>query len=353
MRRCADSYSEGYALSYREGWAVPQIDSAAEAVGVEHMNDGILGIHHITAIASDPQRNVDFYAGVLGLRLVKRTVNFDDPSSYHFYYGDELGRPGTILTFFPWPGAPRGSHGNGQLTVTSFSIAPDSMGFWLDRLRARDVALEGPCTHFHEESLEFTDHDGLKLELVANQDAELRPGWERGPVPAVHTIRGFHGVTLSEEGYDGTAELLHGQMGFEQGESFGNRFRYAVGEGADRAYVDILCLPAGRVGSMAVGTVHHIAWRVANDESQLQWRSRLVDLNYYVTPVMDRQYFHSIYYREPGGIIFEIATDPPGFATDETPESLGSHLMLPPWLEARRKGIEEVLLPISLAESGC
>jgi catechol 2,3-dioxygenase-like lactoylglutathione lyase family enzyme len=316
------------------------------------MSEQILGIHHVTAIASDPQRNIDFYTGLLGLRLVKRTVNFDDPGTYHFYYGDETGRPGTILTFFPWPGAPRGQHGTGQLTVTSFSIPPDSMGYWVGRLKAHGAETEGPYARFDEEVLDFTDGDGLKLELVAHADAALRPGWESGAVPGEHAIRGFHGVTLSEEGYESTAELLHKHMGFHEGESFGNRFRYVAGEGGDRAYIDILCLPAGRRGSLAAGTVHHVAWRAANDQSQLAWRSKLVELDYNVTPVMDRQYFHSIYYREPGGVIFEIATDPPGFATDETVETLGTGLRLPPWLEPRRESIESVLPKIETPQIG-
>jgi glyoxalase family protein len=316
------------------------------------MSEQILGIHHVTAIASDPQRNVDFYAGVLGLRLVKRTVNFDDPGTYHFYYGDETGTPGTILTFFPWPGAARGRHGTGQLTTTSFAIRPDSMGFWVDRLRSQGLAVEGPSTRFSEEVLEFEDHDGLRLELVADAAVASRAAWEGGPVDPEHALRGFHGVTLSEEGYESTAELLHKQMGFQVAGSHGSRFRYVAGEGESKAYVDVLCLPAGREGTMGAGTVHHVAWRVADDRTQLHWRTRLADLDYNVTPVMDRQYFHSIYYREPGGVIFEIATDPPGFTLDESRESLGTGLKLPPWLESRREVIEDILPPIEVPTAG-
>src|SRR5689334_690658 len=178
------------------------------------MNLSITGLHHVTAIATDPQRNLDFYAGLLGLRLVKRTVNFDDPGTYHFYYGDDLGRPGTILTFFPWPGAARGRHGTAQLTTTSFSIPPDSMGFWMDRLKSRGLQVEGPHARFDEEVIDFVDHDGLKLELVAHAGAKRQSGWEGGTIPAQHAIRSFHGITLSEEGYESTAELLSDQMGF-------------------------------------------------------------------------------------------------------------------------------------------
>jgi len=226
------------------------------------------------------------------------------------------------------------------------------MGYWVERLKSRGVEVEGPYTRFNEEALDFTDGDGLKLELVAHPDAEARPGWDSGSVSGEHSIRGFHGVTLSEEGYESTAELLHRHMGFVESDSFGNRFRYLVGEGAARAHVDVLCLPAGRPGSMAAGTVHHVAWRAADDRSQLAWRAKLVDLDYNVTPVMDRQYFHSIYYREPGGVIFEIATDPPGFATDETVETLGTALKLPPWLESRRDVIEGALPHIDAPHGG-
>ena len=308
----------------------------------------ILGIHHVTAIASDPQRNIDFYVGVLGLRMVKRTVNFDDPGTYHFYYADETGTPGTILTFFPWPGAPRGRHGTGQLTVTSFSISPESMGWWVNRLKSIGVATEGPHNRFDEEVLGFADHDGLSLELVAHRDAALRGGWGGGSVPDEHAIRGFFGVSLSEEGYQSTAELLNRDMGFSEGSASGSRFRYEIGEGASKAHVDVLCQPDGREGTMAAGTVHHVAWRASDDATQLQWRAKLADLGYNVTPVMDRQYFHSIYYREPGGVIFEIATDPPGFQIDEPPGELGTRLKLPPWLESRRSIIEATVEPITL-----
>jgi glyoxalase family protein len=312
------------------------------------MSRGILGIHHVTAIASDPQRNIDFYVGTLGVRLVKRTVNFDDPGTYHFYYGDDKGRPGTILTFFPWPGAPRGRQGTGQLTVTSFSVPSASMGWWIERLQSKGAEIEGPFRRFDDEVLAITDDDGLKLELVASAAGDRQGGWDGGSVPGEHAIRGFHGVTLSETGYELTAALLHRDMGFRVNGSEGNRYRYASGHGQDEAQIDILCQPDGRPGSMAAGTVHHVAWRVSDDETQLWWRSRLADMGFDVTPVMDRQYFHSIYFREPGGVIFEIATDPPGFGTDEQPAELGSGLKLPPWLESRRQIIEQTLPPITL-----
>jgi glyoxalase family protein len=311
------------------------------------MSPTISGIHHVTAIASDPQRNVDFYVGVLGLRLVKRTVNFDDPFTYHLYYGDDLGHPGTIMTFFPWPGAQRGRHGTGQLTVTSFSIPANSVSSWMDRLKSLGVEADVGAPRFGEEIIAFTDHDGLSMELVASPKTDERAGWTQGPVPAEHAIRGFHGVTLSEEGYECTAGLLNGVMGFRPTGEQGNRFRYEAGSGGPGAVVDVLCQPEAPRGVIAVGTVHHVAWRAHNDEEQLTWRAKLADLGYNVTPVMDRQYFHSIYFREPGGVIFEIATDPPGFTWDESPEGLGSGLKLPPWLETDRPRLEQYLPPLT------
>jgi len=298
----------------------------------------LLGIHHVTAIAGDPRTNVAFYASVLGLRLVKKTVNFDDPETYHLYFGDELGHPGTIMTFFPWPGARRGRPGVGQLTVTSFAVPPQALGYWSERLRSHGVPAERGDL-LEEELLAFADPDGLKLEIVGVPSAANRTGWAGGPVPAEHAIRGFAHVTLAEEGYEATARLLADVMGFRLAAETGNRFRYAIGDGAAGMRVDVLCMPDAPPGRIAVGTVHHIAYRVASDIAQGQWRERLVGQGINVTPVLDRQYFRSIYYREPGGVLFEIATDGPGFTVDESTAELGTHLALPPWLEPRRVAI--------------
>lgn len=303
---------------------------------------GIVGIHHVTAIAGDPQANVGFYVKVLGLRLVKRTVNFDDPGTYHLYYGDELGRPGTILTFFPWPNAPRGRRGAGQLTVTSFSVPAGSIEYWVDRLASHAVEIEEKGERFGAETLAFKDPDDLLVELVAGDRDERKP-WEGGGVPAEHTIRGFHSVTLTESGYEATADLLTEGMGFRAVADERDRFRFAAGDGAPGAIVDVVCAPDAPPGLVAAGTVHHVAWRVAGDDEQREWRRRLVGRGLNVTPLLDRQYFRSIYYREPGGVLFEIATDPPGFTIDEPPERLGSELKLPPWLEPHRNRIEGVL----------
>jgi glyoxalase family protein len=305
----------------------------------------LLGIHHVTAIAGDPSSNVAFYAGVLGLRLVKKTVNFDDPETYHLYFGDEVGHPGTIMTFFPWPGAMRGRHGVGQLTVTSFAVPPQALGYWSERLRSHGVTPERTEV-LGEEVLAFEDPDGLQLEIVGVSNAARRAGWAGGPVPAEHAIRGFAQVTVAEEGYEATARLLTEIMGFRLAAESGNRFRYTIGEGAVGTRVDVVCTPDAPPGRIAAGTVHHVAFRVAGDAEQEQWRERLAERGINVTPVLDRQYFRSIYYREPGGVLFEIATDPPGFTVDEPIADLGTRLQLPPRLERARARIEAALPPL-------
>jgi glyoxalase family protein len=312
------------------------------------MSRDILGIHHVTAITSDVQRNVDFYTGVLGLRLVKLTVNFDDPGSYHLYYGDELGHPGTLLTFFAWLGVPKGRQGTGQVTVTSFSVPQASLDYWLERLSQHDVSSKGPTARFDETLLSLQDPDGLALELVAHPQAHHRPPWQEGPVPAEYAVRGIHTVTLAEDGYERTTKLLTETFAFRPRSSENNVFRYEVCEGGPGAYVDVRCAPELRRGLVAAGTVHHVAWRTPTDEHQRTWREALVGLDFNVTPVLDRKYFHSIYFREPGGVLFEIATDPPGFTVDEPVEQLGTHLELPPWLEQDRSELEQVLPALSL-----
>lgn len=308
----------------------------------------ILGVHHVTAIAGDPQLNVDFYAGVLGLRLVKMTVNYDDPTTYHLYYGDGQGHPGTIMTFFPWPGAISGRIGTGQLTVTSFAVPEKSLGYWKARLTESETPAEEGRSEFGEELLFFTDRDGLQLELIATPHANPDHIWDRGPVPADFAIRGFHHVTLSENGYERTASLLTETLGFKRVQEHGARFRYAAGSGRPGTVVDLICAPEGRPGRVAVGTVHHVAWRTPTDEQQENWRETMKDLQYNVTPIIDRTYFHSIYFREPGGVLFEIATDPPGFAVDEPADKIGSSLVLPTWLESERGELERALPPINL-----
>ncbi len=313
------------------------------------MNGKIPGLHHVTAIASDPQRNLDFYVGLLGLRFVKRTVNFDDPGTYHFYFGDNRGTPGTILTFFPWPGARRGVRGSGQVEATAFAIAPESTGYWLERLKQYHVAAEKISPRFGEEVIRFVDPDGLLIELVALSSAGHVEPWANSPVPAEHALHGFHSVSMALEGYERTARLLTESFGYRLIDQTGNRFRFVSPDtSASGRTIDLLCLPDTAAGRVAAGSVHHIAFRAKDDVAQLQWRELLVDLGYNVTPVIDRTYFHSIYFREPGGVLFEIATEPPGFTLDEKVEELGTHLRLPPWMESARAKIEEILPPIQL-----
>jgi len=308
----------------------------------------ILGLHHVTAIAGDPQQNIDFYAGVLGLRLVKLTVNYDDLTTYHLYYGDGQGHPGTILTFFPWPGAITGRIGTGQLTVTSFAVLEQSLGYWKNRLEEHGTSVQEASSEFDEELLFFIDRDGLQLELVSTSRANPDHVWNRGPVPVDFAIRGFHHVTLSGNGYERTASLLTDTLGFRRIQEHGPRFRYAASTGLPGTMVDLVCAPEGRPGRVAVGTVHHVAWRTPTIEQQGQWRETVKNLEYNVTPIIDRTYFHSIYFREPGGVLFEIATDPPGFAVDEPANALGSSLVLPLWLEGERSELERVLPPVRL-----
>jgi glyoxalase family protein len=308
----------------------------------------IVGLHHVTAIASDPQANLDFYTQILGLRFVKRTVNFDDPGTYHFYFGDDLGSPGTILTFFPWPRVGRGTAGAGEVTHTAFSIPSDSLAFWEDRLVQKHIKFTRSPRRFDEEVLTFSDTSGMQIELVAHAEASAAHPPRFSDVPAAHAIRGFHGVTMLQLDATETSKVL-AAMGFHQIAAEGNRLRFAspADPSALGNHIDILVDPQANFGRSGAGSVHHIAFRAANDAAQLEWRSEITQ-HLPATEVLDREYFHSIYFREPGGVLFELATDNPGFAVDEPLESLGERLCLPPWFEARRAGLEERLPPITL-----
>jgi glyoxalase family protein len=322
------------------------------------------GIHHITAIAGDPQRNLDFYTETLGLRLVKRTVNFDDPGSYHFYFGDNIGRPGTIMTFFPWPGARRGARGSGQVTTVSFAVPRNSMAFWKERLRATHVIAEEIEGRFGSNALRFLDADGLQLELIegpvipseveGSRDESLKvtPRDPSTPLRVAQddVILGFAAPTLEVRRPDQTEKLLTEILGFEFVAEENNRRRFRGSGSNASAEVDLVSSEAG-FGQIAAGTVHHIAFRAADDDEQLKVREQLVARGLNVTPVIDRQYFHSIYFREPNGILFEIATDGPGFLIDEPADALGETLKLPPIYESKRNEIERVLPTIHLGHS--
>jgi len=306
---------------------------------------GVLGIHHVTAIASDPQRNLDFYVGLLGLRLVKRTVNFDDPETYHLYYGDDVGTPGSIMTFFPWPGARPGRHGTGQVAVTAFAVLPRSLGFWVERLVRHGIRYEGPT----RQVISFRDHDGLMLEIVGDLGAEARPAWGAAPgIPREHAIHGFHGVTIWADKGDATEGVLVDTLGFRPVREDGSTRRFAAGDGGPGTVVDVRSVGGFVHGAGGAGTVHHVAWRVPDDGVQLQMRELVTQAGLNPTPVIDRNYFHSVYFREPGGVLFELATDPPGFAIDEPVAELGQRLMLPRQYETHRAQIEAILPPIHL-----
>ncbi len=311
------------------------------------MTNKITGLHHVTAMTSDAQKNIDFYAGILGLRLVKKTINFDAPDVYHFYYGDETGAPGTIMTFFPFPGMTKGRKGKGQLTVTSFSIPENSMDYWMQRLDKFTIPYEDPQERFETEVfIYFEDQDGLGIELVSN-NSDDRNGFTYGHIPLEHSIKGFYSVSLSEEGYDRTAGLLTEKMDHKLITEKGNRFRFSP-TGKPGSFVDILCSPESMRGHGGSGSVHHVAFATPDDKVQLEVREKLLQYGLNVTPVLDRQYFHSIYFREPGGVLFEVATSDIGFTLDESKAHLGEALKLPAWEEGNRDEIEKHLTPIRL-----
>lgn len=303
----------------------------------------IQGLHHITAIARDAQRTVDFYHHLLGQRLVKKTVNFDDPGTYHLYFADKIGTPGTVMTFFPWPYVKRGVVGNGETAAAAYTIHQDSVDYWCERLTAAGVILGEAQTRFGEQVIPFKDPDGMGLELVASDAPATFRHWEEGPVPEEHALRGFHGVTLWLERVEPTTELLMNGMAYTFVGQEGSRYRYQGASNDIGLYVDILHRPGQPRGRFGGGSIHHIAFRTVDDAEQLEYQAALRQLGQSVTPVQDRQYFHSIYFRTPGGVLFEIATDAPGFLYDESVEELGTSLKLPPWYEPRRAEIEEAL----------
>ncbi|RNF38213.1 ring-cleaving dioxygenase [Planococcus salinus] len=303
------------------------------------------GIHHITAVVGDPQENVDFYAGVLGLRLVKQTVNFDDPGTYHLYFGNEGADPGTIITFFPWgKEAYNGKIGDGQVGTTTYAVPPGALEFWEKRLERFSIPFT-KSERFGEKSLQFEDPHGLRLELSAREEG-TSSSWEPGDITREQAIKGFSGATLFSANAEKTVELLQTVMGFEKvGEEDGFvRFKTA-GDTANFIDVKLGAVGAGRLG---VGTVHHIAWRAADDQEQLAWKTHIEKYGLGVTPVQDRNYFNSIYFREYGDLLFEIATDPPGFTIDEPQEALGEALMLPKQYEKFRSSLMEELDPITV-----
>jgi glyoxalase family protein len=312
----------------------------------------IHGLHHITAVASDPQTNIDFYRNVLGQRLVKTTVNFDDPGTYHLYFGDHVGTPGSIMTFFPWRNMKSGQRGNGEAGATAYSVATDSIGFWQDYLKQQGINLEGIQQRFGANVLAFDDPDGLRLELVAQEDAPQVPFWEAGPIPQEHILRGFHSVTLWLSEVEPTAQLLTEHLGYQFVAQEGHRYRFQGDDEGIGLYIDLLHRPNQPAGHFGSGSVHHIAFRTQDDQEQLEYLAKLRQAGQRVTAVKDRQYFHSIYFRSPGGVLFEIATNPPGFDLDEEIQNLGESLKLPPWLEPHRSEIQDLLPAFELKPIG-
>ncbi len=337
------------------------------------MHQPIRGIHHVTAIAGDPQANIDFYTGPLGLRLVKQTVNFDEPGTWHLYYGDARGTPGSALTFFPFPGARRGHVGSGQVVETAFAIPRASLGFWIERLQRAGVETDAPQSRSEgETALRLRDPDGLPLALVTVPEgsAERMQPWPAAGLPERHAIRGFHGLRLAVAGPQSSRRLLADTLGLrsEAGDAHAasgadadaaadvpatdstslERFRAA--DGGPGAILDLVSDRAIARGRPGAGTVHHLALRVRDEEDQLAWRERVAASLPQVTPVADRQYFRSIYFREPGGILFELATDGPGFEIDEALARLGQALRLPPWYASQREQIEARLPDIRIPE---
>jgi glyoxalase family protein len=310
--------------------------------------DAIKGLHHVTAIASDPQRNVDFYRNVLGQRLVKRTVNFDAPDTYHFYFADEIGNPGSVLTFFAWPGVRPGARGNGETNAVAYNVPIGSLSFWQDHLERNGITPKPVEKRFGENVLAFTDPDGMGVELVETENLPRISHWKEGPIPQEYALHGFHSVTLWLEKIEATAELLTKQMRYEAASQEGNRYRFIADSGALGHIVDLVEGPDKMRARFGVGSIHHIAFRAPNDAQQLEYQSLIRSAGYNVTEVLDRSYFHSIYFREHGGVLFEIATDTPGFATDEPVSALGESLKLPEWHEPNRDEIEKSLIPIEL-----
>ncbi len=313
--------------------------------------DPIGGIHHVTAIAGDAQENLDFYTGVLGLRLVKRSVNQDVTDTYHLFYADADGHPGSDLTFFPWPNLPPGRPGPGLANEVSLAVQPDTLPWWVERITRARLAVAEPEVRFGERTLRFLDPHGLPLALVETGDPREFTAWRGSPVPAAHQIRGIHAVRLHERDVASTGGFLEEAMGFTPLANEGGWHRFGPAGGGSGRTVDVRGTPGERRGEWGVGAVHHVAWRVADESAQQRARADVIAAGARPTGTIDRFWFRSVYFKEPGGVLFELATDGPGFAVDESAETLGEHLVLPPWLESSRAAIERALPPLRFGVS--
>ncbi len=311
------------------------------------MEDRILGLHHITAIAGNAKRTLEFYTKILGLRLVKKTVNFDDPGTYHFYFGDERGTPGTVLTFFPWEGMRQGNPGTGMATEIGYSVPLDSLEFWSDRLKHYEVKHDEIEEKFGEKYLSFRDPDGLKIKLVVPSTPDNRKPWETDEVNAAVATKGFHSITLMLKNVTATAKILTDILGYQLTRQDGINYRFATDAVDNASIVDIIEAPSVSHGIVAAGTNHHVAFRVKDDNILMDYREKIERFGLNITPKIDRDYFFSLYFREPGGVLFELATDNPGFTKDEPLSELGTHLKLPRQYEDSRTEIEKVLPVLS------
>jgi glyoxalase family protein len=304
------------------------------------MEQKILGLHHITAIAGNAKKNFDFYTRVLGLRLIKKTVNFDDPSTYHLYYGDEQGNPGSILTFFPWEGIGQGRRGTRQVSEIGYSVPENSLDFWLNRFEKNNIIYNKTAEKFGEQYLTFLDPDGLKFELIVSSEKDLRTPWETEEITAAHATKGFHNVTIAANKIQATADVLTDLLGYRLQEQHVNRYRFVTDAVDQASIIDLVETPGERVGHVAGGSVHHVAFRVKDEETLMAYRETIASKGLNITDKIDRNYFYSLYFREPGGVLFELATDNPGFTVDEKLSELGTNLMLPSQYESNRAAIE-------------
>jgi glyoxalase family protein len=307
------------------------------------MTVSVHGLHHVTCIAGNAQENLDFYVGLLGMRLVKKSVNQDDPGTYHLFYADRVGNPGTDFTFFPWANMEPGRLGTGLAVETSFAVPPGSLTFWQERLKQHDVDQDILEDRFGESTLPFRDPHGLQIALVETIDERQFEPWQESPVAPEHQLKGMHAVRLWERQISTTDTLLSELMGFRLLGTENGWHRYGAGEGGSGSWIDLKELPEERRGQWGTGSVHHVAWRVKDSEEQLAVRDLLLRAGLRPTQQIDRFWFKSVYFREPGGVLFELATDGPGFDRDEKMEHLGEKLILPPWLEAQRSDIEAAL----------
>lgn len=307
------------------------------------MNEGILGLHHITAIAGNAQKNYEFYTSILGQRLVKKTVNFDDPETYHLYYGNRIGSPGTVITFFPWQGISPGTNGGGMATEISYSIPSASIRFWRERLKSFGISIGDLLSAFGQQYFSFPDPDGLHLRLVGDDAMIGTMGFAEAQLPAEHSIRGFHSTGLSLKSIKATERILTELLGYSLSAEGGNRSRYTSPNSDRVSHIELIRNNDPAIGHLGAGSIHHVAFRVRDEMTLMHYRDEILKMGISVTPKIDRDYFFSIYFREPGGVLFELATDNPGFLIDETLENLGTSLQLPEKFEHTRSTIEKKL----------